>query len=229
MDDCVVLLSGGLDSSTLLHYVTRRLGCPAVHALSFAYGQKHGRELDMARRQAERAGAKTHRIVDLSVLAALSGGASALTDAGLAIPDLADLDARQRGQPSTYVPHRNLILLALAAAYAESCGLADVFYGAQAQDAYGYWDCTVDFVGRMNDLLALNPGRAVVIHAPFTQWPKANVVRLGLELGVDYAITWTCYRGGRRPCGTCPSCGERREAFRQVGVPDPLEAIAAGG
>jgi len=222
MNNAVVLLSGGMDSATLLHYVRRRLAVPHVHALSFVYGQKHARELVMAEWQAAHAGVVEHRIIDLSSLGRLVAGGSALIDAATEVPDLDALDEAARRQPPTYVPHRNLVFLSLACAFAETAGAGDVFYGAQAQDAYGYWDCTERFVTALNDVLALNAGRAVRVHAPLAGQSKADVLKIGLELGVDYGHTWTCYRGGRRPCGTCPSCRERAGAFQAAGVDDPL-------
>jgi 7-cyano-7-deazaguanine synthase len=216
MKSAVVLLSGGVDSTTLLHYVRRELGDGALYALSFLYGQKHARELEMARWQARAAGVAEHREIDIGCFAALTAGGSALTDAAIAVPDMAAVPPDSLSQPPTYVPNRNMVLLALAAAYAESRGVSDLYYGAQAQDRYGYWDCTVDFVDRINDVLGLNRGRAVTIHAPFASRRKADVVRIGMELGVDYTHTWTCYRGGVEPCGTCPSCVERADAFKQA-------------
>ena len=223
------MLSGGLDSCTLLHHVARNLAVPDVCALSFAYGQKHARELDMARRQAKAAGVREHREIDIGFLGTLAEGMSALTDERMPVPELAAMDEAARRQPVTYVPHRNLVLLAVAAAYAEGKGIRDVFYGAQAQDAYGYWDCTEKFVQRVCDVLALNPGASVRVHAPFAGMSKAEVLSLGLKLGVDYGITWTCYRGGKTPCGTCPSCDERRRAFAAAGVADPLLRESAHG
>jgi 7-cyano-7-deazaguanine synthase len=222
MDRAVVLLSGGLDSTTLLHYVRRTLNVPRVCTCSFRYGQKHARELDMAAWQAAAAGVVEHRVIDLGFLGCLLSGGSALTDPGLAIPDLADLSAEERRQPPTYVPNRNLMLLAVAAAYAEARGIRDVFYGAQAHDIYGYWDCTPEFLERVNAVLALNRRDAVAVHAPFIRMRKADELRIGLGLGVDYARTWSCYRGGDAPCGTCPTCVERADAFREAGVADPL-------
>ena len=224
MDKAVILLSGGMDSATLLHYVVRNLGVARVHALSFRYGQKHQRELDAAAWQARAAGAAEHRVVDLGFFGPLIAGGSALTDASLAVPDLADLGAAERWQPPTYVPNRNMVLLALAAAYAEAQGITDVFYGAQAQDRYGYWDCSREFMDNLNAVLALNRKQVIVIHAPFLAMRKTDELRLGLELGVDYAHTWTCYRGEAAPCGTCPSCAERAAAFAEAGVTDPLTA-----
>jgi len=212
----VVLLSGGVDSTTILHYVRKRLGASKVYAVSFLYGQKHSREVAMAKWQARAAKVLEHRIVDLSAFGGLIAGGSALTDRSISVPDLKDLKADQKRQPPTYVPNRNMILLSLAAAYAEAKGVRDIFYGAQAQDEYGYWDCTVDFVKKINDVLHLNRRKAVTVHAPFAGMRKSSVVKIGLELGVDYLHTWSCYRGRKEACGTCPSCVERKKAFKEI-------------
>ncbi len=221
MDNAVVLLSGGMDSATLLHYVRKTLACPAVHALTFRYGQKHVREIACAEWQAWAVGVAAHRVLDVPALGALAEGGSALIDAGRPVPDLAAIPPAQRDQPPTYVPNRNLILLSLAAAYAEARGIADVFYGAQAQDRYGYWDCTPDFLERLNAVLALNRRRVVSLHAPFIAMGKGEIVGIGCALGVDFARTWTCYRGRETACGSCPACVERLAAFRQCGLADP--------
>lgn len=223
----VVLLSGGLDSSVLLHYVCKRLGVPRVHALSFDYGQRHARELACAQEQAQLAGAR-HVVVDLTFLGDLLGEASALLEGGAAVPALSELTEEQRAQPPTYVPNRNMTLLAIAAGYAEAVGAYDVFYGAQAQDRYGYWDCTLEFVERLNAALALNRRTPVRIHAPFVGYSKAEMVALGLELGVDFARTWSCYRGEELPCGVCPTCVERTQAFAALGIEDPLYTSRTG-
>jgi len=125
-------------------------------------------------------------------------------------------------QPPTYVPNRNMMLLSMAVAYAEAHRIRNVFYGAQAQDEYGYWDCTSDFVDRINGVLELNRRDRVTVHAPFVGMRKAETVRLGLRLGVDFSHTWSCYRGGERACGTCPTCVERLHAFAAVGADDPI-------
>ena len=219
----VVLLSGGLDSTTLLFYVVRRLGVGRVHALSFDYGQKHVREIGSARFQAEAAGVVAHQVIDLGLFRELASTGSVLTDPTRGVPAFAAVPKDQLRQPPTYVPNRNLILLSLAAAYAEAQGVRDLYYGAQTQDEYGYWDCTGEFVDRMNAVLALNRGASVRVHAPFAGWRKVQELRLGLELGIDYGRTWSCYRGGDRPCGECPACVERAGAFRELGQPDPLK------
>ena len=140
VNQAVVLLSGGMDSTTLLYYVKRTLNVATIHALSFDYGQRHAREIEAARWQARAAGVTEHCVMDVSLLGGVAFARSVLTDREADLPNLDDMDEAQRSQPPTYVPHRNLVLLSLAAAYAEAHGIADVFYGAQAQDRYGYWD-----------------------------------------------------------------------------------------
>jgi len=218
----VVLLSGGMDSSTLLAYVVRTLGYAPVYALSFRYGQRHDRELACASWQAQAWGVEEHRILAMDFLGDLLREGSALLREGTDVPDLAALSPEELRQPPTYVPNRNMILLSLASAYAEARSVADVFYGAQAQDEYGYWDCTGEFLQRINATLALNRRTPVSVHAPFVAMKKAELLRIGLELGVDYSHTWTCYRGGATPCTTCPTCVERLKAFEAAGVRDPL-------
>jgi 7-cyano-7-deazaguanine synthase len=211
-----------MDSSTLLHYAKKTLRVRAIFALSFNYGQKHSRELAMARWQAKAARVSEHRVVDIRAIKRLLAGASALTDSAVRIPALAELSPAERRHPSTYVPHRNLILLSMAAAYAEAKMCTDVFYGAHAQDAYGYWDCMRKFVDDLNRVLAHNRRQPVMIHAPFIGMRKAGILKVGMRMGVDYRHTWSCYRGGRRPCGSCPTCVERAGAFRNLGLTDPL-------
>ncbi len=221
MPNALVLLSGGMDSATLLFYVKHRLKVAVVDALSFDYGQHHRCELTMATWQARAAGVRDHRVIDLGFLGDMTAPVSALTGSQVAMPDLDRLTLKEREQPGTYVPHRNLVLLSLATAYAEARGIRDVFYGAQSQDSYGYWDCSADFLERLNQVLSLNRRDAVRIQAPFVAMRKADEIRLGMELGVNYARTWTCYRGGPKPCDDCPACRERRSAFDQIGIADP--------
>ncbi len=223
----VVLLSGGADSSVLLHHVARALGRTPLHALSMRYGQRHARELACAEYQARAAGVAAHRVVDLAFLGDWLRAGSSLIAGGDAVPDLDGLSEAQRTQPPTYVPNRNMMLLAMATAYAEAQGIHAVYYGAQAQDEYGYWDCTRDFLARINAVLALNRNTPVEVFAPFMAKPKMETIRLGLDLGVDFAHTWSCYRGADAACGTCPTCVERLNAFRDAGARDPLPYAAA--
>jgi len=218
----VVLLSGGMDSTVLLHFVARSLRRTPIHALSFNYGQRHTRELECGAWQARRVKTADHRTVDVSFLGELVREGTALVSGGADVPDLKDLGEDQLAQPPTYVPNRNMILLSIAAAYAEAMGIAEVFYGAQAHDEYGYWDCTREYLERLNGTLELNRGTAVQINAPFIDKKKSEVVVLGEELSVDFARTWSCYRGGDTPCETCPTCVERAKAFNEAGMADPL-------
>jgi len=219
----LVLLSGGLDSSTLLHHVVKDLGVKHVIALSFDYGQRHDRELKAAAAQAQSlTEVIEHVVMDIHFLGAAIAQGSSLVRGGAEVGDLSELKPGEETQPPTYVPNRNMTLLSLAAACAEARGATEVYYGAQAQDEYGYWDCTEDFLIRINSVLALNRRDAVHIHAPFVHWRKADVVRAALRLGVKVEDTWTCYRGGEKSCGTCPSCVERRKAFLEAGSVDPV-------
>ncbi|MCP4644226.1 MAG: 7-cyano-7-deazaguanine synthase QueC [bacterium] len=218
----VVLLSGGVDSSVLLHHVARDLGYVRIHAVSFRYGQRHARELKCAAWQAAAAGTAAHTVLDLSFLSDVLKHGSSLVEGGAEVPDLADLAAHELDQPSTYVPNRNMMLLSVAAAYAEAHRIRDIFYGAQAHDEYGYWDCTADFLEGINRVLALNRRDSVTVHAPFVAKSKSETVALGLKLGVDFSHTWSCYRGDDEACGTCPTCVERLAAFREAGAHDPV-------
>lgn len=223
----VVLISGGLDSTILLHHLAAKSGAQRFYCtLSFDYGQRHSRELEMARWQvAQLPAIVEHRVVDMRMLGDLLGDSeSALLKTGPEVPELDRIPEADRAQPPTYVPNRNLILLSLAAAFAESRRCCTVYYGAQAHDQYGYWDCTPEFVERANSILALNRSFRVTIKAPFAAMSKAEEVRLGQRLGVNFAKTWSCYRGGTAPCGTCPTCVERRRAFETAGIADPLES-----
>lgn len=222
----VVLLSGGLDSSVLLHYVARELHCPEIHALSFNYGQRHSRELNCANTQAQAADVRAHRVMDITFMGALIQTGSSLIEGGVPVPDLDTLTAEELTQPPTYVPNRNMMLLSMAAAYAEAHGITDLYYGAQAQDEYGYWDCTRTFLERINGVLSLNRKSPVTVHAPFVGFSKSDTLKQGMALGVDFAQTWSCYRGGETACGTCPTCVERLNAFAAIQARDPISYMS---
>ena len=218
MPDCVAIISGGMDSVTLLHHLVKTQGQqPAV--ITFLYGQKHDREIECARANVALLGLEQPMMVDLSPMKGIFGG-SALVDETVDIPDIVDVMGDP--QPPTYVPNRNMIFLSLAVAYAESLNVSTVYYGAQRHDVYGYWDTTPDFLARLNQVYALNRKSAIKIEAPFVQHSKADILRMGLELEVDYAQTWSCYVGGDAACGRCPTCAERLKAFEEVGMADPL-------
>ncbi|HLI52959.1 MAG TPA: 7-cyano-7-deazaguanine synthase QueC [Acidimicrobiales bacterium] len=220
----VVLLSGGLDSSTVLA-VARSDGF-APHALTVRYGQRHAREIEAARKVAEALGAQRHLVVDVD-LAAFGG--SALTSADIPVPRNA-LGNEASGIPPTYVPARNTVLLSLALAYAETVGADDLYIGVNAVDYSGYPDCRPEFVAafeRMANLATragVAEGRTVAVHAPLSGLTKAEIIRLGLSLGVDYALTHSCYDPdpSGRPCGGCDSCLLRARGFAEAGVADPL-------
>ena len=220
----VVLLSGGLDSTTCL-----ALACAEGYdtfALSFRYGQRNAVELEAAARVARALGAREHRIVALD----LAGfGGSALTSSDVAVPAFEDAGTRVE-VPVTYVPARNSVFLALGAAWAEALGTDDLFIGVNQVDFGGYPDCRPAFVEAMQDALRLGTGRGQLsIHAPLMNLTKGQIIQRGAALGVDYALTWSCYDpqlGGdgeerARACGRCSSCVLRRRGFLEANLPDP--------
>ncbi len=217
--DSVAIVSGGMDSVTLLHYLIKSQGKhPAV--LTFQYGQKHSKEIEFARWQAQSLHCEVHQVFDLSLLAP-AFSSSALVSKTIEVPDIASVKGDP--QPITYVPNRNMIFLAIAAAFAESLGVEEIYYGAQAHDLYGYWDTTPDFLERINALLALNRKNNLRILAPLVKLTKAEVLKLGSDLEVDYSKTWSCYEGNELACGKCPTCAERLEAFKASGISDPIQ------
>lgn len=218
MSDCVVIVSGGMDSVTLLHYLVKvEKRQPAV--ISFTYGQKHIKEVALAQENARILTCTDHFICDISAMKDMFR-TSALVASDLNVPTIGEVQGDS--QPITYVPNRNMIFLALAAAYAESHGTNEVFYGAQQHDLYGYWDTTLEFLSRLNNVFALNRKTAIRIEAPFINFGKEHILRQGLEIGVDYAKTWSCYEGQSLACGICPTCAERLSAFAKIGVTDPI-------
>ena len=217
MKRAVVLLSGGLDSATVLA-MARAQGFEC-YALSVDYGQRHHAELAAAQRVAQALGAREHRVVNID----LTGfGGSALTDANIAVPEHAS-----SGIPITYVPARNTIMLSLALAWAEVLHAQDIFIGVNAVDYSGYPDCRPEYVAafeRMANLAtqAAVEGKPLTLHAPLLHLTKAEIIQQGVRLGVDYALTVSCYQADEqgRACGRCDSCRLRREGFQSAGVPD---------
>jgi 7-cyano-7-deazaguanine synthase len=218
----VVLLSGGLDSSTCLA-VARAEGFEA-HCLSVDYGQRHRGELARARRIARTLGAKDHRTVKVDLS---SFGGSALTDRAIAVPKGRSPSRMSREIPVTYVPARNTVLLALALAHAETIGAEDVFVGVNAIDYSGYPDCRPAFLRAFERVARLATkagvsGRPLRIRAPLVRLSKAAIIRLGTRLGVPYHLTQSCYDPVRgRACGRCDACVLRRKGFAEAGVTDP--------
>lgn len=217
----IVLLSGGLDSTTALYYA-RSQGFDELYALTFKYGQKHDKEIEMARSVAQKFGVKEHKTVEL-LLNQWQG--SSLTDPAL---EIKDGNTERKDIPDTYVPARNMVFLSVAASYADALGITDIFIGVSEIDYSGYVDCREEFIQAMEK--AINAGtvlgaeekKKISIHAPFIRMSKAEEIRLGIKLGVDYGNTWSCYRGGKTPCGSCDSCLLRVRAFAEAGIPDPL-------
>lgn len=221
----VVLLSGGLDSATVLA-MARSQGFEC-HALSVNYGQRHSAELAAAARVAKALGAARHAVADVDLS---RFGGSALTDASIAVPESDEPAAPpvSAGIPVTYVPARNTIMLSVALGWAEVLGADDIFFGANAVDYSGYPDCRPEYVQAFEQLANLATksaveGRPMRINAPIIAMSKAEIIVEGLRLGVDYSLTVTCYQADEhgRACGRCDACRIRREGFAAAGVPDP--------
>lgn len=219
-----MLLSGGLDSATVLA-IARSLGFDC-HALTIDYGQRHSVELAAAANVASSLGARSHRIVAVDLTAI---GGSALTD-DIAVPK-AELGAPiAAGIPVTYVPARNTVMLSIALGYAEVCGSSDIFVGVNAVDYSGYPDCRPEFIQAFEKLAAVATkagveGRGARIHAPIIELTKPEIIRRGLDLGVDYGLTHSCYDpDGAVSCGRCDSCRIRSAAFESLGMADPALA-----
>lgn len=218
MKNAVVLLSGGLDSATVLA-MARQQGF-ACYALSVDYGQRHHAELAAAARVAKSIGAHEHRVINIDLTAF---GGSSLTDSKIAVPE-----QLSTGIPSTYVPARNTIMLSLALAWAEVLHAQDIFFGVNAVDYSGYPDCRPEYVAsfeRMANLAtkAAVEGHPLTVHAPLLHLSKAEIICRGMELGVDYSMTVSCYQADEqgRACGVCDSCRLRQAGFETAGIQDP--------
>ncbi len=228
MPSAVVLLSGGLDSATVAA-IAREQGFD-IFAISFDYHQRHRYELQAAQRVAEAVGARRHVVIpiDLSRF-----GGSALT-AGIDVPKHRSVDEMGAGIPITYVPARNTVFLSLALAFAETIPAADIFLGVNALDYSGYPDCRPEYLAAFERLANLATRAGVegtlkfIIHAPLVDLSKAQIILRGQALGVNYALTSSCYdpAADGRPCGACDSCLLRRKGFAEAGLSDPLEYVA---
>lgn len=222
-ETAVVLLSGGLDSATTLA-IARAEG-RECHCLSVDYGQRHRAELGAAARVAKALGAREHRIVSVD-LGAIGG--SALTDVSIAVP----VSGVEPGIPVTYVPARNTIMLALALAFAEVRGADHLYFGANAVDYSGYPDCRPEYMSAFEAVAniatkAAAEGRKLTLHTPIITLAKADIIKRGIALGVDYSMTVSCYQADAagRACGVCDSCRIRRAGFAAAGVSDPTRYI----
>jgi 7-cyano-7-deazaguanine synthase len=222
MNKAVVLLSGGLDSATTLA-MARSEGFECL-ALSFDYGQRHHAELEAARAVAQSLGAAEHRVftIDLAQF-----GGSALTDSAISVPT-----SPVEGIPITYVPARNTIMLSIALAWAEVLASQDIFLGVNAVDYSGYPDCRPEYLAAFEKMANLATkagveGQTLHIHAPLIALSKAEIIRKGVALGVDYGMTISCYQADKegKACGQCDSCRLRRKGFEEAGIPDPTRYI----
>ena len=226
----IVLFSGGLDSTTILA-LAKHLGY-RCYALSVNYGQKHSSELEAAKQIARLLAVERHEMIHLDLP---RFGGSALTDHSLHIPtsnDRANLNTKEPVIPITYVPARNTIMLSLALAWAESIASLDIFYGANAVDYSGYPDCRPEYVRSFEAMAnlatkagveSLDPENSFRIHAPIIQMSKAEIIRLGTEMGINYSQTVSCYQANTNgeACGICEACQLRKTGFRQAGISDP--------
>lgn len=219
MRKAVCLLSGGMDSTTLA-YVARDMGY-AICGLHMSYGQlTEIKERECARIIAEKLGAV--ELVEITLEHLLRFGKSSLIDRSLSV---GDHDENGKGIPNTYVPFRNANLLSIATSYAESSGAEAIFIGVQASDYAGYPDCRPEFVEAFQQVIDIGTADDTHIRlmSPFVHLNKTDIIRRGLELGVPYEDTWSCYRSNAPACGRCDSCHYRLQAFREAGVPDPIE------
>jgi 7-cyano-7-deazaguanine synthase len=219
MKKAVILLSGGLDSATCLALAHQAgFGC---YALSFSYGQRHCAELIAAQRVAKHLGVKEHRTVTLDIG---QWGGSALTDEALDVPDYTNHGTI----PITYVPARNTVFLAIALSYAEAIGAHDLFIGANAVDYSNYPDCRSEYISAFQQMANLATkaaieGHPMTIHTPLMTLSKSNIIEQGVQLGVDYSLTVSCYQATTEgeACGRCDSCMLRRQGFEKAGIADP--------
>lgn len=221
---CVVILSGGMDSTITMRLAVEKYGKENVSALTFFYGQKQKREIEMASMSTYMLGVK-HKIIDASFLGDISIGFSANVDTDIEMPTIKDVlgDAT----PKTYVPNRNMILLSIAAAYAETQGLEYVLTGLQVHDEYSYWDTTARFVNKMNDVFSENRKIKIKLVAPFVVLSKSQELNILKELDGNLNLTiytLTCYNPNQQheSCGVCPSCSERIKGFASIGEIDRI-------
>lgn len=224
MKKAVVLLSGGLDSATVLA-MAKKQGY-ICHALSVDYGQRHNAELIAAERVAQALGVIEQRIVSVDLTAF---GGSALTDKRIAVPE-----ETSKGIPLTYVPARNTIMLSLALAWAEVLQVQDIFIGVNAVDFSGYPDCRPEYIAAFENMANVATkagveGKYLTLHAPLLRLPKADIVKTGTKLGVDYSLTVSCYQADSegRACARCDSCKLRQAGFKAAGIADPTRYFIA--
>lgn len=224
MSKAVVVYSGGMDSTVLLEHCIKNHD--EVYALTFDYNQRHKKEILVAESYMynnysyHHSKVKEHKIVDLKFFASLVPS-SAITSDKIDVPKMKDVIGE--AQNTAYVPNRNMMMISIACSYAEAVEAADVYYGAVAVDNLsGYWDCTEEFVEGINSLLALNRMNRITVNAPLLFKTKKEIIEMGIELGVKFDNTWTCYEGNDISCGVCPSCAARIAGWKKAKRVDPL-------
>ncbi len=217
MKKAVVIISGGMDSTTLLYDIVKKYSKENVFALSFDYNQKHKKELEYAKKSCKNLGVN-HKIVNLKVLNELAP--SALTRDDIEVPEGRYQNANMK---QTVVPNRNMVLLALATSYAISVKATKLFYGAHNGDHTIYPDCRKEFIDSMKQSINLCDWNKVSLEAPYWNVDKGDIAKKGKKLGVNYSLTWTCYNGRKKACGKCGACQERLEAFKKAKMIDPIE------
>lgn len=220
----VILLSGGLDSATTLA-IAKSEGFE-LYTMTFNYGQRHLCEVGAAEKISRALGAKKHKVIRLGLETI---GGSSLTDKELAIPRNRSPQEMKEAIPLTYVPARNIIFLSCALSWAEALGTGEIFIGANAVDYSGYPDCRPEFIESFEKTANLGTkmgveGEKIRIHSPLINFPRGDIIKKGLSLGVDYSLTWSCYdpRADGSACGCCDSCSLRRKGFREAGISDPI-------
>lgn len=221
---CVIILSGGMDSTIAMRLAVEKYGASNVSALTFNYGQKQAIEIEKAK-ESTKLLEVTHKIVDAAMLGDIAQGFSANVDKNIDMPTIQEVLGDPR--PKTYVPNRNMILLSIAAAYAETRNVDTIICGLQIHDQYGYWDTTQNFVEKMNEVLNENRNQRIKIIAPFSDLNKVEELNLLQELDGNLNLlkhTLTCYNPDSegKSCGKCPSCSERKGAFKKLGLIDPI-------
>ena len=224
MSKCVVIYSGGADSTVILHHAVKNYD--TVYCLTYNYNQRHKLEIDKALNYTSDLGVgegqsvQQHTVVDLGFYANLAN-ASALTNPDIEVPKMKDVIGQ--AQTLAYVPNRNTVMLSIAAGYAESIGVETILYGAAlADDTSGFWDCTKNYLELFNSVLALNRKNTIQVQAPLISKSKKEIIQYGVELGVDFSKTLTCYNGREIACGTCPACTARIKGFIDAKLIDPV-------
>lgn len=219
-EKAVVLLSGGLDSATTLYWALDR--GYEVRCLIFDYGQRHRREIERAKSTSRKANCR-YRVVKIE----LPWKGSSLLDRKVPVPENRGLSEMARAIPSTYVPARNAIFLSMATSFAEAIGADSIFIGAHRFDSSGYPDCRPEFYRAFSEVIkrgtrAGAEKKKISVKTPLINKTKAQIIKMGSRLGVPFRLTWSCYEGGRSPCGRCDSCKLRAKGFEEAGLPDPL-------